>query len=289
MNWYRENRWLGNFLLALGAVVIFALWFLFHAKGAFAEASAQLSEVVTERVRLEHLNPFPSEDNFHKTQVALENYGSAINKIREELKDHVVPDQPLAPNEFQSRLRQAILSTTERARANRVKLPENFYLGFDEFVAALPANEKEAQRLGQELQQIELLIAILIDAKVDGITAMKRAMASSAEPGASPIEQKASTAVPIIVDRAVVDLTFTASPSAMRKVLNQTVSSDRQFFIVRALQVRNEQQKGPSREQNATNLATSAGATSPAGALKFIVGNEHLETATKIELVRFPF
>jgi hypothetical protein len=152
----------------------------------------------------------------------------------------------------------------------------------------LPANEKEAQRLGQELQQIELLIAILIDAKVDGITAMKRAMAS-AEPGASPIGQKASTAVPIIIERAVVDLTFTASPSAMRKVLNQTVSSDRQFFIVRALQVRNEQQKGPSREQSATNLATSAGATSPAGALKFIVGNEHVETATKIELVRFPF
>jgi len=105
--------------------------------------------------------------------MALENYGAVLNKIREELKDHVVPAQPLAPNEFQSRLRQAILSTTERARANRVKLPENFYLGFDEFVAALPANEKEAQRLGQELQQIELLIAILIDAKVDGITALK--------------------------------------------------------------------------------------------------------------------
>ena len=77
MNWYRENRWLGNFLLALGAVVIFALWFLFHAKGAFAEASAQLSEVVTERVRLEHLNPFPNEDNFHKTQVAFEKFSNA--------------------------------------------------------------------------------------------------------------------------------------------------------------------------------------------------------------------
>jgi hypothetical protein len=288
MNSYRENRWLGNFLLALGAAMIFALWFLFHAKGAFADASTQFNKVATERARLEHLNPFPNEDNFHKTQVALENYGSGLNKIREELKDHVVPARPLAPNEFQSRLRQAILSTTERARANRVKLPENFYLGFDEFVAALPANEKEAQRLGQELQQIELLIAILIDAKVDGITAMKRAMAS-AEPGASPIGQKASTAVPIIIERAVVDLTFTASPSAMRKVLNQTVSSDRQFFIVRALQVRNEQQKGPSREQSATNPAASAGVASPAGALKFIVGNEHAETAAKIELVRFAF
>jgi hypothetical protein len=53
--------------------------------------------------------------------------------------------------------------------------------------------------------------------------------------------------------------------------------------------VRNEQQKGPSREQSATNPAASAGAASPAGALKFIVGNEHAETAAKIELVRFAF
>jgi hypothetical protein len=287
MNWYRENGWLGNFLLALGAAVIFALWFLFHARGAFGEASAQFNEVATERARLQDLNPFPNEDNFHKTQVALENYGSALNKIREELKDHVVPAQPLAPNEFQSRLRQAILSTTERARANRVKLPENFYLGFDEFVAALPASEKEAQRLGQELQQIELLIAILIDAKVDGIAALKRAMASSAESEASPGGQKASTTVPVVVERAFVDLTFTASPSALRKALNQTVSSDRQFFIVRALQVRNEQPKGPLRESSAPTAAPAA--QNPAGALKFIVGNEHVETAVKIELVRFAF
>jgi hypothetical protein len=289
MNWYRENRWLGNFLLAFGAAAIFALWFLFHSKSVLAEALAQFDEVATERVRLEHLNPFPNEDNFHKTQVALENYGAALNKIREELKSHVVPAQPLAPNEFQSRLRQAILSTTERARTNRVKLPESFYLGFDEFVAALPANEKEAQLLGQELQQIELLIAILVDAKVDGITALKRAIASSAEPGASPVGQKASTAVPIVFERAVVDLTFTASPSAMRKVLNQIVSSDRQFFIVRALQVRNEQPKGPPRESSTTSPAASAGATTPAGALKFIVGNEHLGTAAKIEMVRLNF
>jgi hypothetical protein len=286
MNWYRENRWLGNFLLAFAVAVILALWFLFYAKGAFVEASAQFNEVATERARLEHLNPFPNEDNFHKTQVALENYSGGLNKTKEDLKKLVVSAPPLAPNEFQSRLRQAILSTTERARANRVKLPENFFLGFDEFATTLPSTAA-APSLGQELGQVELLLNILIDARVDTISDLKRAM-PSAESTTSPAPQKAMTAAPTVVERAVADLTFTGSPAAMRKVLNQIATSDRQFFIVRALQVRNEQQKGPPREQSGPTAATSAAPTNP-GALKFIVGNERLETAAKIELVRFAF
>lgn len=288
MNWYRENRWLGNFLIAFAVSALLAVWFLFRASKALAEASAEFSQVATERTRLEHLNPFPNEENYRKTQAGLENYGAALNKSKEDLEKQVIPLLALAPNEFQSRLRQAILSATERARANRVKLPDNFYLGFDEFVTALP-NMAEAALLGEELGQIELLVNILIDARVDAITALKRAMASSAEPAASPVAHKATATAPTVVERAIVDLTFTASPTAMQKVLNQTAGSDGQFFIVRALQVRNEQQKGPSREQSAPTAWASASATSPTGALKFIVGNEHVETAAKIELVRFAF
>src|SRR5262249_30691670 len=162
--------------------------------------------------------------------------------IKEELKNHVAPAQSLAPNQFQSRLRQAILSTTERARTNRVKLPENFFLGFDEFATTLPANDKEAQRLGQELQQIESLLGILVEAKVDEVASLKR----DNPPETAPATTQNSAGLSI-VERTVVDLTFTASPSAMRMVLNQFANSDHQFFIVRALQVHNEQPKGPSR------------------------------------------
>jgi hypothetical protein len=76
----------------------------------------------------------------------------------------------------------------------------------------------------------------------------------------------------------------------MRKVVNQIASTERQFFIVRTLYVRNEQLKGPSREQAAatSKAAETAAATSP-NAIKFIVGNEHLEDTARIEMVRFTF
>ncbi|PYK29716.1 MAG: hypothetical protein DME57_09405 [Verrucomicrobia bacterium] len=287
MNWYQENRWLGNFLIAFSAGLLIGLWFLFYAKGTFADAMTEYNAAATERSRLEHLTPFPNEQNVKKTELELENYGVRLNALKGELNAEVLPAAPLAPNEFQTHLRQALANVTERARANRVKLPENFYLGFDEFVAALPATA-DAPALGQELQQVELLIGILVDAKVDGVATLKRVTAPPATAKApTPAPKAPANAAKSPVERSTVDLTFAASPSAMRKVLNQIASSDKQFFIVRTLYVRNDQLKGPSREQTAPASATAA-ATSP-NTLKFIVGNEHVEATARIELVRFAF
>src|SRR5207244_12024617 len=112
------------------------------------------------------------------------------------------------------------------------------------------------------------------------ITTVKRATVG-AEPAPAKTPPGSANVVPAVIARAVVELTFTASPSAMRKVLDQMASSEQQFFIVRTLYVRNEQLKGPSREQSA--------AAPPTSAIKFIVGNEHLETTATIEMVRFAF
>jgi hypothetical protein len=277
MNWYRENRWLGNFLIVLGVALFVAVWFLFQAKGAFADAMAKFNAAASERSGLEHRTPFPNQENVKKTQLDLESYGKRLNAVKGELSAQVMPATSMAPNEFQAHLRQAILNTAERARSNRVKLPANLNLGFDEFSTSLPGTS-DAPLLGQELRQIELLAEILIDAKVDAITSLKR---EAQKPATVAKGQRVDKPV---VERAIVDITFAASPSALRKVLNQIASAEREFFIVRMLYVRNEEQKGPSREQSAAATATTA-----ANALKFIVGNEHIEGTAKIELVKFAF
>lgn len=290
MNWYRENRWLGNFLIAFGASLLIAVWFLFHAQGEFSDASAQFNEVATERARLEHLNPFPNEENFRKTEAALETYRTTLNKTKEDLKSQVVPLAPLAPNEFQTRLREAIANVTERARANRVKLPENFHLGFDEFTAALP-DTAASPLLGQQLGQVELLANILIDNHVDAIIDLKRPTpAAPAQPiGPAAAARKPSAEAAKVIERAVVDVAFNASPTALRKVMNQIASFDRQFFIVRTLHVHDDQEKGPPREQAGAAATPPPNPASSPGALKFIVGNEHVEAAATVELVRFTF
>jgi hypothetical protein len=302
MNWFRANRWLGTFLIVFAVSTLLALYFLFSARSAFEEAYARFNDAAAERSRLEHLDPFPSEANYRLMKAHLEKYSAALNQLKEELKPQVLPSTPLAPNEFQSRLRQAMIATAEKARANRVKLPDNFHLGFDEFTAALP-NTAAAPWLGQELLQIELLMNVLIDARVDAVTALKRmplpsemaaAPTPSPVPGRKPANQTATG--PKMLERGIVDLTFVSSQPVARKVLNQIASSNQQFYIIRILHVRNEQEKGPPHEQatqpGASSTPTPSGATgagSASGAIKFIVGNEHIETSARIEVVRFTF
>jgi hypothetical protein len=163
-----------------------------------------------------------------------------------------------------------------------------------------------APLLGQELSQVQMLINILLDAKVDSITSFHRHPLSQ-EHGTSPTPtptpsargrvvpgaKPGGTPVPTLIERNVVDVSFKAAPGAARKVLNEITGSAGQFFIIRTLYVHNEKDKGPPRERaTAPTPAPSPQASpgqSPAGALNFIVGNEHLEVSATIEMLRFTF
>lgn len=318
MNWYQENRWLGNFLIIFGICTLGALYFVFHAKSGADEALARFNEAASQRITLESQDPYPNEANYKKVKGYLDAYAASLEKLKEDLKTRVLPAPAIAPNEFQSRLRQAMLSVSEKARANNVKLPDNFALGFEDYTAALP-NTAAAPLLGQELAQLELLVNLMLDARVTSINGLKRtplpeeqgaAAAASPTPGAGrggakPAATPASGTK--MLERDAIDLTFTSSPSAARKVLNQIGSSSQQFFITRTLFVHNEKQKGPAREQikagaNTAAASAASAAAAPANpatagaaaakpnvALNFIVGEEKIETSARVEMIRFVF
>lgn len=309
MNWFQQNRWLGTFLILFGICTLGAGILLFMARSNWNNTKGQFDAAVAELHRLQRLDPFPSDANYLKLKVHLENYSAALDKFKEELKIQMAPAPPLAPNEFQSRLRQATIVTLERAHANVVKFPDNFRLGFDEFATALPKTEA-APLLGQELSQIQMLINILVDAKVDSVTSLHR-MPLPEEHGISPAPTPTpvaggrgssvrgpkpagpSAAPPRLLERNLVDLTFKAAPAVARKVLNQISSSSGQFYIIRTLYVRNEKDKGPPRERTAEPTPPanepSAPIQSANAPLNFIVGNEHIEISARIEMLRFTY
>ena len=309
MKWFQQNRWLGTFLIVFGICVLFAGFLLYWTRGNWSDARQAFDKAAAERSRLQRLDPFPNDANYRKLKVLLENYSAALDKFKEDLKKEAVPETPLAPNEFQSRLRQAVIATLNRAHANNVKLPDKFALGFDEFTTALPKTSM-APLVGQELSQIQMLINILLDAKVDGVSSFHRAplreeqgvspppaatptpgRKGSAARGAKPAEPSATP--PELLKRNVVDFTFKAAPAAARKVLNEIASSTGQFFIIRTLYVHNEKDKGPPREKAAEpnpSPSEQEASTQPGNApLNFIVGNEHIEISATIEMLRFTF
>jgi hypothetical protein len=306
MKWFQQNRTFGAFLIGFGICALLVVALLYWRWSAWSNAKQAFDKVAAERDRMARLDPFPNDTNYRKLQDYVEKYRVTLDKFKETLKTEVVPAPPLAPNEFQSRLRLVTIATMDRARVNNVKLPDKFELGFDEFTTTMPAGEKVATLLGQELSQIQKLINILLDAKVDSVTSLHRGRLPE-EGGASPTPtptpttgrkvataKPSATPVPALIARNIVDVTFKAAPSAARKVLNEIASSTGQFFIVRTLYVHNEKDKGPPREkmagpapvQRGQATGAQAGAAAP---LNFIVGNEHIEVSATIEMLRFTF
>ncbi len=184
MKWFQQNRVLGTLLLVSGICILLGAVLFYWRWSVWSEAKQTFDQATAERNRLQALNPFPNDANYRKTQGYLESYKAALDKFKDELKAEVAPAPPLAPNEFQSRLRQATLAAEERARKNNVKLPDKFELGFDEFARVMPTTAVSAL-LGQELSQVQMFINILLDAKVDSITAFRRRPLPE-ERGASP-------------------------------------------------------------------------------------------------------
>ena len=304
MNWFRQNRFLGTFLVVLAFVTLVSGWFLFHEKGAAAEGQERLDATVNELNRLRASAPFPSEENLNKTKAQTDSYRTSLQALEAELKTRMFPRPPLQPNEFQAQLRQAVIAVSERARASKVQLPENFNLGFDEYATSLP-NGEAAPRLGRQLRAIEWLVNTIIEAHVDSLNGLVRSPLpeekATATPTPAPVRAGAANAArkvavesAKIVDAASVVLTFTGSPAAVRKIFNQVASAKEQFYILRTLQVKNQADKGPKRGEPAGTGAPAVppaevgnAAKAPEQGITFIVGSEHLNVNAKIEVVRF--
>ena len=152
MKWFQQNRALGTLLLVFGICVLVAGILLYWRWANWRDARQTFDQAAAEKIRLEHLDPFPNDSNYRKLQGYLDRYNTALGEFDEELKKEVAPAPPLAPNEFQSRLRQVTVATLNRAQTNNVKLPDKFQLGFDEFAMALPETAV-TPLLGQELSQ----------------------------------------------------------------------------------------------------------------------------------------
>ncbi|HEY5035539.1 MAG TPA: Amuc_1100 family pilus-like protein [Chthoniobacterales bacterium] len=297
MNWWRQNKFLGGFLALFAIAAILALWFLLHEKGSADDQQTRLDSTVAELNRLRSSRPFPNGENLRKTRALTDRYRDSLGELEAELKARTLPVRPLQPNEFQAQLRQAVNAVVEKAGASKVQLPPNFYLGFDEYSTSLP-DSAAAPLLGQELSAIELLVTRIVDAHVDAITTFARAPLPEEKPAPSATpspprrgarRKPAPEKPPVTIAAHAVEISFTASPAAARKALNQIATAKEQLFIIRTLNVKNPADKGPKRggvpQAAPSPVAPAANPANTGSTVSFIVGTEHINVTARIDIV----
>ena len=310
MNWIKANKFLSGFLgvmlIAAGALT----FLLLTAKAKYGEVSENLDTQATELNRLQSLVPFPDEANAKAMAGQKGEHQQAIVALQKNLGANELPIESLTPEQFQDRLREAVIRVKAKATGGNVALPEKgFFMGFDRYEDAPPRPEV-APVLGRDLKAMELAINLLIDSRISGLTSLERAPLAEEGDGIegrntpSGGQEGRKTGSPLVTKHAF-EVRFLANHPQFVRALNEISHSKEQFFIPRLITVANTELKGPPKvDPNVPTFAPSGGldpapvatpsptgANSapkpPAAARRYIVGEEKVDATLRLEIVDF--
>jgi hypothetical protein len=168
-----------------------------------------------------------------------------LSEIGDKVRQQSEPlNASLSPQQFQDALNARVAAVTKTASENKVTLPENFYLGFDQY-RAQPPSPTAAPQLGQQLESIAEAVTVLLKNKVRSVNSVIRPPL--------PIEgDRPSTenAAPPEIFLAPFDVEFTADQANFRQSLDSIIRAEPILFI-RALQVLNSNPKSPMKMDSA--------------------------------------
>lgn len=306
MDWVRNNKFLAAFIAAMVVGVGGVGYFLYFAQSRYDQTSQEYNSQVTELKRLEALRPYPEEANLTRFSEQKAAYGEAVNALQANLAEMAPKaEKATSPTDFQNRLREMVGEVQRSATQFGVALPDGFYLGFEQYRQTLP-DQGVSALLYEQLTEVEQMVRLLINHKIDKISAIRRAPLPGEGAGlltsSSGAGEKTKPVAGELVSRRPVEIAFTASPNAFRETL-AAITEAPGLFVVRALQVKNQEPKGPARGQDPT---LPGGSGRPPAALppvspgapgdqplpekgppplRYVVGQEKLDLVMNIELV----
>lgn len=276
MNWFRENKLLAVFLgfVVVGSAAL--IYFLLQAVGHFNEVDDDYKTQVAQLNRLQTMVPYPNQQNLNKYKEQKTTLSAAITNLQQQLSKLQFPLEPMTPETFQDKLRTSVNAVSVRAGEVKANLPKEFALGFDRYLTETP-NKEAAAALGRQLKSIEFIVNELLDSKVDAITAIARA----------PLPEESGQKQPkSLVTKYPFEISIVADQGRFRKMLNDIVSTTKQFYIVRLIQIKNQKDKSPSKA-SANPSAAATPAKEGNSRLSFIFGTEKLNVVLRFEMVDF--
>ncbi len=267
MDWFKQNPFLGGLAVITLVLVAATSYFLWGALGQYDAASVAFGEHKAALEQLQAMTPFPNAANVSLGTKELEEAKQVLDAIAKSVQI-TVPD--VTPISFADELRKVVNDLKAAAEAAHVTLEENFYLGFNAYENQLPS-EAAAPKLALQLQSIQKVISILIDERVEKITAIVREpLAVESAAGA----KAGNSAVPDFI-LAPFNISFIAEQAPFHQVFNRIIEVKPPVFV-RLVSVVNSAPTAPSKVSEAAPAAGPAGQGADDTANKPIFGREVL-------------
>ncbi|MBK1853621.1 Amuc_1100 family pilus-like protein [Verrucomicrobiaceae bacterium 5K15] len=263
MSWIQENKFVAG-LIGVTAVVGGGILFFGNSQGnAYEEKMESFETLKGKYSTLEKSTPYPNAENRKAKEEAMATYHQAINEVRKGLNSYRPEKlETLSPEQF-SDLRVDI-SKSLRAKFEEAgtTLPEETEFGFEKY-AKSAIKSAATPKLNYQLGATQWLLSKLAETKPDALVNIVRTPLpiETGKPAAAPAprgrnnragrananRKGAQGAAPDGPYQLMpMELTFTADEAAVRDFLKEMVGSDKYFFAIRSLRVRNEKQTAPS-------------------------------------------
>ena len=304
MNW-KQNK----FLIGLGVVMVAGIgtlgFLLFQSFSRYSDLRSDYEQQAETLGQLQGQPLYPEQKNLVKLKEQRESAVQAALAFQKQVEPLSLPLAPITPEQFQDKLRATVSSIVENATKAGVKLPQKFYLGFEQYQSQPPKTEA-ASVLDRQMRAIELAMNTLIENRVAAIIEVYRPqLAEEGNEGNGPQEPAATGKVARgkqaqksdLVSKYRFDITFTSDQGRFRKSLNDLSKNDKQFFIVRPVIIENDHPHPITKAAAntaagmvlpVTGSAPASGAAQPkAQNLKWLVGPEKLNVQLRLEMVVF--
>jgi len=250
MDWFKNNPFVSLLLAATLVLGGGAVYFALSALSALDEQRDAYQANTGELASLQSAKPFPDEGNLRAAQAELAAAQQILGDLAKMVAEQSAPLDPnLTPQRFQDALNARAAALAAQAAEAGVTLPENFYLGFDEYRAQLPSIAA-APLLGQQLESISEAVALLISARVRAISSVARA--------SLPIENAAPKADASKADLALApfEIVFVSDQGSLRLATTSLIQA-KPLLLLRSLEVVNSNPSAPSKA-DATPAAAQA-------------------------------
>jgi hypothetical protein len=191
----------------------------------------------------------------------------------------------LSGDEWKKRLAAERDALLQRAQAQGVTVPEDFYLGFKSYRARVP-EQAHTYELGLQLRGLSTLCGILLESGVSGVREAKRVLMESSGPATGDEALNAANADGFHGNYRMypLEVRFRGPPGCVREVLNR-IAGSKLFYVIRFVELRNDKTEAPKKSEVVRAGVGTAAAGGQAPLIRTVLGQEQVEVRLRVDLI----
>lgn len=234
MSWLKENLFIS--FLAVITLIVCATLTIFAKSGSsrYQAANESFQSAYSEIRSLERIPLYPSSSSRDAKKKALDDYRSSIIDLQGSFSGYRSVKLPeMTTQEFTSKLKATRKEIVSEYKATGVKIPENFFLGFEGYRGTL-ANSDAVGILSYQLDIVNYVNSELAKAKpTELIRFYREELPEESGEIYSPENNE-------IARTFGYEITFKGSEKSVREFLNSLGVTSPYYLVVRSIRISNE-------------------------------------------------